>query len=399
MKQELPFAVVLLAIGSLLVLGNSWTNFWPSNRESATHANVAENGLIAEDFGTNEIPSAARSPQNQTSKNFVATQIQSQTIVPASYQTAINENQPPSVDPKPLKLPEIGQAKFTGVPSEFQFETEDTNATKLCLATSKRIKQSPPFGTTVRLEANLFKQTISASGQYYQMGQGSGKTRIELNSESGGKPFSVIKLCDGRFIYDLQSLGNSQELEFVDSSQVIEDSKTDQFRPADLMSHGGIDGLLKQVATSFRLGGTTQSPDGSITTRGVWRPERLKQIVSASDVAGAASLENIPPQLPHSVSVTLTPMSNESNSNPDYFPTRVTFFRFQNTENGLQPVMHLDIQFGQPKSLPSLNDDYFVVDSRNLESVDRTQDYVARLNSIENTIRTAAESTTTSVER
>ena len=50
MKQELPLAVVLLAVGCMLVVSNSWTNFWPEKTDVVAHTNLAENQQNTEAF-------------------------------------------------------------------------------------------------------------------------------------------------------------------------------------------------------------------------------------------------------------------------------------------------------------------------------------------------------------
>ena len=205
MKQELPIAVGLLAIGSLLWLSESWT--------ANTQSQAIEN-------------------QNTTTTSVSA--VQPSFVQQAAYQAeTVSGDQLPSKPVNPLiaeKDALDGEAirthdfslpvKDFATDSRFQTSTKlstadflhaapDPRSAEFLTGTCRRIANSNPFGMSIKLTGHLFDQNTVANGQYFQMGQGSHRSRLELEFQSGPGVANSFQLCDGRFVYRLQSFGGN----------------------------------------------------------------------------------------------------------------------------------------------------------------------------------------------
>ena len=91
--------------------------------------------------------------------------------------------------------------------------------------------------------------------------------------------------------------------------------------------------------------------------------------------------EQLPRQLPHGVEIELHP-----DPLTGYFPRRISFVRFQTSDaKDGQPatVPIVNIAFAAPRELPNVNEKMFVIDSTDIESVDATDGYLARIEAME----------------
>lgn len=381
MKQELPFAVVLLAVGGLL-----W--FWQSDKEKTPIFDIQHSDspqLMADDAGISSNPYP---------------------VAQAGFQASIEEESFPK-QTEPLNsensLATLPQNEF-GKIGPFIHERTDQQSVQLMSDIAQKLAFSQPFSSSLQLTGNIFGKQVSANGTYSQMGQGTHKSRIELKFGSEPNSPSVFQLCDGRFVYNLQTSqmplninGKKQTFEFVDLNRIKKSSGEQRsgFTPTGWVATGGISSLFQHLASAFNFGSAEQTDESTIILRGSWDRNSLNMMSSQSVEATTKSnkmirWEKVSRQLPHAVELTL-----KSNDAFYYFPTQITYLVFEHQGGGqyeARPVMNLFIN--APEPLVNLTDRFFVIDSSNLDSVDATDRYVARIDAFKET-RQAAEQANT----
>ena len=389
MKQELPIAVGLLAIGGLLWLSGSW-------------ASKAETQVI----------------QAQQTASIAETQ--SSLVQQATYQAQPNPSQQlPSKPVNPLIAEkdaldeeEIGQGDFSLPVKDFTTDAQASSGNTLSTAdflhaapdprsvefltgTSRRIANSIPFGMSIKLTGALFDQNTAASGQYFQMGQGSHRSRLELEFQTDAGVANSFQLCDGRFVFRLQTFGGKQQFEFVDLNRFSQQTSANtSFTPSNWIATGGLASLLEQFNQGFNFGApkqiTTVDQTQLIIIRGCWNERALRHTLGNQAAIvfpdkpkirsrNAIPWGRIPPQLPHGIEVVFgnDPLLGE-------FPREIRYLKFAADPDGgamrLKPMMTL--QFSQPAETDELTENMFVIRSRDIESVDTTDVYMAQVKSI-----------------
>ena len=199
MKQELTFAAVLLAIGSLL-----WFSSGSSHNPAQRVETVADLVALENDS----------SPT--TSMNPNASSLQSESSLYPTSQASFQSDLRPDETTKPESAIQSGSNPLVGqIDSDFEFTRAkpDPDTIKMLANTANRLANSHPFAMEIRLEANMFGRHIVANGDYFQMGQGTHKTRIELTFESFNSQPKLTQVCDGRFFYTINSNGAANPAE------------------------------------------------------------------------------------------------------------------------------------------------------------------------------------------
>ena len=388
MKQELTFAVVLLAIGCLL---------WASGSKAisqAHHANESQPmvGPLQMD-GPSQVASSSQSDNSHS-------------IVQASFQQTTFTDSQTLIQHQPHAAPAAGNPTNTSpastvlLPSTagYLHATSNRASVELLAEVAKEAADSQPFGLKLNLKARVFEQDVVASGDYYQMGQGSHKTKLELTFDQMPGTPKLLQLCDGRFVYTIHTTGGihdaagnttpqRQSLEFIDLLRVKEAAgettagNLDRFSPTGWVATGGIPSLLQHLASGFNFG-QPESLDRSdrILIRGGWDANALRRIVSNLDhnlkLGSPIQWDQVPKHLPHAIELVLT-----RNANQTYFPSQITFLRFvtRNEQATIEPSVALT--FSLPQPLMNLTDGFFVIDSSNLKPNDATDRYIARIES------------------
>ena len=378
MKQELPFAVALLAAGCLLCFSqfSGPANSTAKTPSDAVHPDdlrpSAEDGSQESDENGEPLFASTAGAAGLSGQNSVA-------------QTSYHENAQPDQDPpKKDSSSSAGQATMSPLdPVLYVHQASNPKAINFLAELAKQIANSQPLGSSIELTGNLFEQVVTASGDYYQMGQGSHKSRIELVFGTRANSPSVIQLCDGRFVYKFQSSGDKRVLEFIDLLRVRETAgeRGGGITPSGWVASGGIASLFQHLASAFNFGELELGDQsGSITMRGSWDNHALRQVVGLTeDLDNSAEhrarlLNQIPAQLPHAVELVF-----RLDKNLSYFPKRIKFLRFDQMDNVTELVPMVVLEFSAPQPLPNYSDRYFVVDSTNLDPVDMTEQYIARI--------------------
>ena len=403
MKQELTIAVVLLAIGGL---------FWASGRSpdhEPLHAVVGSQFADSQNVLSKQqaaIVSAGQQQRLNSQQEFP--------VVPASYQQPIvdagselalpdlafpaNSPTTPINDSLPSPNSPSAVPKFSAT-AEYFHPTSNRGAVELLASAAIEIANSNPFQSKLAIWGQVFQQEIVASGNYYQMGQGSHKTKIELSfDQMPGKP-QMLQLCDGRFVYTIHSDDSSaqseaqaatsqQKLEFVDLLRVQEATGDDTANrgivsPTGWVATGGIASLLQHLASGFNFGPPEALDPNSnrILIRGSWDENALRGIVSDLDnnikLGSPIQWDQVPKHMPHAIEMVLVRSSNQA-----YFPHQISFLRFGVKDHQATIEPSVSMTFSPPEPLSNLADGFFVIDSSNLEPTDATDRYITRIKSL-----------------
>jgi len=388
MKQELTFAVVLLAIGCLL---------WGSGSKAISPAQQANKPII-------DPSQVASSGRFDTRHSVIQASFQQSTVTEGQIpvQPQLAQLSQPQIAPTAQSNQSNSQAKNPApLPSTngYRHATSNLASIELLAQAAREAADAQPFGSKLNLKARVFEQDVIASGDYYQMGQGSHKTKLELTfDQMPGSP-KLLQLCDGRFVYTIHSTGDTnggvgnvtpqqQSLEFVDLLRVKEAAaearagNLDRFSPTGWVATGGIASLLQHLASGFNLGQPESLDRNSdqILIRGGWDENALRGIVFDLDnrtkLGSPIQWDQVPKHLPHAIELVLT-----RNANRTYFPSQITFLRFGTKDDQATIEPSISLTFSPPKPLLNLSDGFFVIDSSNLEPTDATDRYIARIKS------------------
>ena len=401
MKQELPIAVGLLAIGGLLWLSGGWGGTSSNNARNPTKNLLSQPSSVQQasfqDDGTSPLKGKAF-PGNQQQE--LDKQLPSKPINPLIAEKDALGGQ--AVGPQDFSLPTKEFATDSKVrnanarsAADYLHAAPDPRSAELLTGACRRIANSTPFGTSLKLTGHLFDQNTVATGQYFQMGQGTHRSRLELEFNAGDEVASSFQLCDGRFVYRLQTFGGKRQFEFVDLNRFTEQtSASSAFSPSNWIATGGLASLLEQFNQSFNFGApkqiTTDDQTQLTVIRGCWNETELRHTLGNQAGAVFPSEEKIrsrnaipwnkiPLQLPHGIEVVF---GNDAVLGA--FPREIRYLKFAPNPDGgamrLQPMMTL--QFSHPAETDQLTENMFVIRSSDIESVDTTGQYLAQVKSI-----------------
>ena len=402
MKQEFTIAVVLLAIGIL---------FWISGQRTNSAPLQAIDGSQLANSDVAQIDAQREQAANFASDQQLGHQSE-YSVVPASYQQPVvdgtivtepaNLSVPSSV---PLPNGSGSGSNSQSLPAAPQFSatagylhaTSNRQAVDLLENAATEIANSNPFRLKLSLRGRIFQQEIVASGDYYQKGQGSHKTKIELSFDHlPGRP-QMLQLCDGRFVYTIHAAGGTQEnnatppqqkLEFVDLLRVKQATgdaaNQGVVSPTGWVATGGVASLLQHLASGFNFGAPEALDPNSdrILIRGSWDENALRGIVSNLDnnvrLGSPIQWAKVPKHLPHLIEMVLVRGSNRA-----YFPNQISFFQVNAKDHQTTIEPNLLINFSPPEPLTNLAEGFFVIDSSNLNTTDATDKYIARIESFQ----------------
>lgn len=396
MKQELPIAVGLLAAGCLLWFSRGLG----PNRPSVSQVPTPLETISPSDQGS---PSADSTKQNSADRDSsgVSDSPESKPTNPLfEEKRSRNRSQLSSATddrlPKfPLDSPRSpGQEQTLINSAAFLHAATDPRAVQFLNNISRQTADSVPFGTSLKLQCGMFDQVVIANGKYFQMGQGSHRSRLELVFQDTSPASTSFQLCDGRFVYRLQTIAGEQKFEFVDLKRVAnKTSGLGAFSPTEWIATGGLASLLQQFRQSFNFGApkTNSGPNGSQTVlRGCWNETSLRHalgnqahlvIPTDSKLRSRNRIrwQNIPPQLPHGIEIVFA-----DDHLTGQFPLRIRYVRFVANEEtgGLQTNTLMAIDFSAPIPITSLSENMFVIRSSDIESIDTTDEYLIQVGSI-----------------
>ena len=387
MKQELPIAVGLLAIGGLLWLFGSWADN-AGNQANQTKA-------ISSQQITASVIQQASFQKNATVSS--GSQFSSKPLNPLIAEKDSLRGQGTKLQDFSLPVTDFTadattQSDSTPSTADYLHAAPDPRSVELLTRNGRRIANSAPFRVSIKLEGHLFDQNTVATGQYFQMGQGTHRSRLDLAFQAGEEVANSFQLCDGRFVYRLQTFGGQQRFEFVDLNRFSQQTNTNAtFSPSNWIATGGLASLLEQFNQSFNFGApkqvVTDSQANLTVIRGCWNETALRHTLGQQVGAvfgdlpkirsrNAIPWNNIPQQLPHGIEVVF---GNDGALGE--FPREIRYLKFESDPDGgamrLAPMMTL--RFSHPEQTDQLTENMFVIRSSDIESVDTTDQYLAQV--------------------
>lgn len=389
MKKELPIASILLAVGALLWISSSYSSNDVANgaeRLPDTPPTAGLNEQIGTQASSSNLLALTQKPAIQAPQEPAKTD--------PWLKQQLNESQSidRSMEQVELELPSNQTDIGTPSAGDYWHPTSDARTIDFLRRVARQTAASQPLGTAIQLEANLFGQTIEATGRYFQAGQGTHKSRLELRfggakaaAKSEGP--TIFQMCDGRFIYRLETIHDQQAFSFVDLNRIQDKTGegASSFSPTGWVATGELSSMYQQLGSAFNFGSPHELENGDVLIRGSWSETALRRTLNSEDVidptgsaAGGAKIrwDKVPPQLPHGVEFVFSkdPLAG-------HFPKQITLVRFhQNNEtHSIETLPMLSVAFSKPQPIEEVNDRMFVIDSKNTESTDVTEHYLARV--------------------
>ena len=274
---------------------------------------------------------------------------------------------------------------------------------------SQSVRDSRPFEMNLAIAIRRNDQEHYMGGWYGQVGQKLNQSRMVLNFiagqnrfESSLTPFptngeSISQICDGRFLYTLVQNQEDHHLEFIDLRKIQEVREGKQRGqhpdPTNWIATGGLASLIENLSLAFEfIEPQVREIDGLQVCRvdGIWRSEDIRELlngqVAEDQLAPEIVWHQLPPQLPHQVSLTLV-------HNPDlgWLPSKLHYFQFEKTKKHDDPSdSHRSslrlvglFYFSHPKPLSISAEQLIQIDSGDIETIDATHHYVHQIYQIE----------------
>lgn len=401
MKQELPFAVALLATGCLLWLAQS-----SPDRPEVSGGNMQVSEHFHPDSEARSSVTDSIEPRQQAAASFHTEGdgiSRSRPLELVGYQEELKEEKKPARAGNHF----VEQARKNHQLRPYVHAVSNSQSVRLLTETSRQLSATKPFGSSIRLTGSMFGRVVSATGNYFQMGQGTGKSRMEMKFGSGPDAPTVFQLCDGRFVYKLQIEGSEQSFEFIDLHKV-KNTTGEQLQnamPTGWVASGGIASLFQQLALTFNFGNIETIDETSIALRGSWEESAFRRITTEPALPPKPKVDwnQAPAQIPHGVKIVLRKhevgvIDSNNADRASYFPQQITFLRFETDDSGqLVPTPTVVLEMSTPQALSKISDRFFVIDSPDLESVDISEQYIARIKQFKQTLQ--AEAATETLER
>lgn len=269
----------------------------------------------------------------------------------------------------------------------------NADARDLIQSTAQQLQNAGPLMADVKMSVDMFGQHIRSVGRYYQMGQGTRKSRLEFSFDSDESQAKILQVCDGHFYYRYQAFGEKASLDIADLARVAEadrsvllaDSKT-------WMSTGGLSSLLSALAGNFDFQPVRQISKGQssgFVIAGRWNEVRLRHLlygqINQNFIHNSIQWKRLPAHIPQSVEIHLRQSASGS-----VFPSRITFICHQSESS--ESVDSISLEFASPKMVQELPEETFRVRAGSVEMNDLTNEFVGRVEDLQQAVRQAAMS-------
>ncbi len=411
MKQELPIAVVLLAAGGFLWLGQ-YSNPFQGHQEPNSSQIALPNQAGSLNSTPQSLQSSLASGSNQHATSFkVALTGYEQELSDEGNDSASQTrplHSPPLQTPpldettpatastisstsKPSSSSEISEAFLAKLSSN---ESTNQQASEFLRNLGAEIRDSIAFETDITIDLHWRKQPMEISGRYSQIGQGSGHSRFQLEiplagSDSDEKNMTLVKVCDGRFLYtQLLSPGTDQSLEFIDLKQVhqrrLDSGLTEPNNPMSWIATGGLSSILENLGSAFQFGMVEEKKWNGITTvslTGTWKTEQLAELlcdqVDRHCLEPTIQWDQLPVHIPHTVRIECV-----NRDSVGLLPIKIEFFQFDEDERDLVRQL-ASIRLGAPRALSMNPADLLKLETDESNTTDSTHQYVDQVRDFE----------------
>jgi hypothetical protein len=247
-------------------------------------------------------------------------------VVIARSQTAARV--PPRValaEPVPLNAAPIARGAF--VPG--------VQATQILEAAIGHFENFASVAAAINLEINLLGYDLIGSGIYLEQDPlHSHHVRLELNVHRGDQTFTMLQVCDGRYLWNYRDRGTGPEVTRINLEKISrarEQRDGQPFWPGDLT---GMATYLRRLRDGFDFGPVEdfRSPQGLSLwrIRGRWKPYCLAVMLpeqkKAIEQGRPADLSKLPAYAPDEVVVCLR--------QSDLFPSTFEYRRTSADQDG-----------------------------------------------------------------
>ena len=263
----------------------------------------------------------------------------------------------------------------------------------LLLSAARQLQNAGPVMADVKMSVDMFGQQIRSAGHYYQMGQGTRKSRLEVTFDTDESPATILQVCDGHFYYRYQDVSGDASLDIADLARVADaDANVLLADTKTWMSTGGLSSLLSALADNFdfqsvRQVATAQSNEFVIAGR--WNDVRLRHLlygqINQNFIQSAIQWERLPPHIPQSVEIHLKQLADGF-----AFPSKITFICHQRDPG--DSIDSVSIEIRSPKMLTGLPEETFRVRAGSVVMNDLTNEFVERVEDLQQAVRQAAAS-------
>ncbi len=187
----------------------------------------------------------------------------------------------------------------------------------------------------INLEINLLGYDLIGSGMYLEQDPAHGHhVRLELNVHRGDQTFTLLQVCDGRYLWNYRDRGVGPEVSRINLekiSQAREERNRQPFWPDDLT---GMATYLRRLRNAFDFGPVEdfRSPQGLSLwrIRGRWKPDSLTAMLpeqkKAIEQGSPVDLSKLPAYAPDEVVLCLR--------QNDLFPCTLEYCRTSADQEG-----------------------------------------------------------------
>ena len=212
-----------------------------------------------------------------------------------------------SAEVSPAQAPPLVSEKVISTPSLNPVLSSAGNGILNQIAT--QFRDGPPHQGVLKISSQLFGKQLNINGRFWQHGQSSLKSRIELMPETE-VPVKVTHLCDGRFCYRFRQRETDQDLAFFDLGSFESSSDASPGMTNPWISTASVDKLFSSLADCFQFNPkAVQGNPSLVELVGTWQPEVLASLtihqVERKHIVPKIKYEELPPQFPHVVRVRL----------------------------------------------------------------------------------------------
>lgn len=278
------------------------------------------------------------------------------------------------------------------------------NTIEFLLSCAANLRNVPALRTELQIEMNLPGESARLTGEYHQAGQGGRLSRTELRLPTSDGQISILKICDGRFLYTQFETAEKKSLEFVDLQQCTQrrkyDQQTEPGNPMRWIAEGGLASVLENLAEAFKFEAVEIRKDGGnriFTMRGTWNQKKLAELFhrSIENNQGQARIDwqQLPIHLPHSVEVEIV-----EDQSFGLFPHRFELLRFRQNERQQrhsESVASIRFSLPQVSAIPA-NELVKLRDNDSEAPIDATGHYVNQIINFNYARRAAKQSDTQS---
>ncbi len=289
----------------------------------------------------------------------------------------------------------------------------DADSAALLRLIANELRKAGSFRSDLYMELTRGPSHIEMTGQYTQLGNESGQSRIDLRIGEHNDMRELSKMCDGRFLYTLQKYRNERRLEFIDLRRIQETRSSAGLSqagdPSSWMATGGLASLFENMAEAFRFTQQERSQrDGFhiCVVDGVWHHRALVELLNSTIASHYLEPEivwrKLPDNIPHQIRIELVDTNQLG-----WFPARIEFFQLDNSRklvslgkssDSKQLVRIASIQFSPPQPVEIDPDRFLRLNTEDIETIDNTHLYISQLHRFE-VLRQAQQSSSETLMR